>query len=56
MKNCIVTLKIKILIVSSLTNKFIQSKSGKIENKKFILNDVNYFDISNQKGIPRDSH
>ena len=38
---------IKILIISSQINEFIQSKSGKIENKKFILNDVNYFDISN---------
>jgi len=38
---------ITILIVNDRKNEFIQSKSGNIKNKNFFLNDVNYFDISN---------
>ena len=38
---------ITILIVNDMKNEFIQSKSGNIKNKNFFLNDVNYFDISN---------
>jgi len=38
---------INILIVNENKSEFIQSKNGKIIDKNFILNDVNYFEITN---------
>ena len=40
---------IKILTINPKTNKFLQSESGIIDNKIFILNNVNHFNISKDK-------
>tara|TARA_Y100001970_G_scaffold48479_1_gene61417 strand:+ start:5237 stop:6316 length:1080 start_codon:yes stop_codon:yes gene_type:complete len=40
---------IKILSIDKSGNEFLQSYSGKIIDKKFILNDVDFFNLSNDK-------